>query len=247
MSTFVTSGTQMVIGSRDLPKKVITGPRRFWRWRQRIHCQVSTVPKWSTFIFEEIITVTQTPVTLGINCNWARNLANLPTERLTSAVGVSNEALEAMLRKNLGIIAQSYVSYHRVSDLVGGLEITDQQLITIQQHRRRLANTLKGEMKQRLGGLGLVINQLEVNLTFPARLQQDIEDLWHLQKLQLNLSDFQTLKLAQTMAKSQTTINMLVGLPSIPTTTNRLEPIIETLPIPTLVKTNQNGHSKTET
>ncbi len=244
MSIFIAPNTQIAIGNKNLPKEVFCGPGRIFLFGRRIHRQISTVPQILNFASSELPAADQLPIVVKINCLWSRNLTELNNQQLCTAVGISNDRLGNILRKNLEIAAAEFVSHYPKSELVSTPETIAQNLITINTHRRRLANSLLDEMKKQLGGLGLTIINLTTNFILPARLQKDVEDAWRLQKHQSHISDLTQLKLARAIDEGQPNLNLIIG--KLPDETNDIG-LVETIVEPKKIyprRVNGNQHSK---
>jgi hypothetical protein len=151
----------------------------------------------------------QVPVVFCICCNWSRNLAGFTGPQLYAAAQVTDENLEAALRKNLEMAAAYYASFYQVEALVAKPDTDDQQLRVIKSNRRHLAQCLIAEMKKRLGGLGLLIGKLEVSVVLPERLQREVEELWRLDTYNNRMPQLTQLRLARAMAQGRVTLNLI--------------------------------------
>ena len=245
MKTFIKPNTQVVIGNKNLPQRVISGPCSVFLVGKQVHCQFSLIPQTLTFTTQELPTATQIPVTFQIICDWSRNLAGLSNQQLCNAINVSNEKLEPILRQNLETAAKRYAGAYPVDLLIATPETNEQQLALIKRNRRRLTLCLLAEIKKRLGGLGLIVNELSVNITLPIHLQREIEDMWRLQKHRDHIPDLTDLKLADAIARSQPAIKLIMGslLEGKLKDQDILGPIIEATPI-YREGFKENGHRK---
>jgi hypothetical protein len=193
MRVFVKPGYQLVIGNRNFPKQVISGPRHIFLFGRQIYGQFSTIPQQLILTSPELPTATQVPVICHLVCTWSRNLADLKREHLYAAPYVSNDDLTVCLREGLALALAYYLSFFPAEALVA-LPTTDEpQVTTVKRCHHRLAQCLADDMKQRLGSLGFVIKSLTVNITLPVRWHPDIEALWllqHCQRHRLNLPQF---------------------------------------------------------
>lgn len=211
--TFIPVGTQMVVGNRDLPERVVKGPHHLFLIGKREHGRFNTIPQWVTFTTPDLLTSTHLPVIFQIDCNWQRDLSHLNRTQLQAAVGVTNVQLEALIRKILEIEAKHYASHYPANDLIVTSEKAEPQLAHLRHQRQRLTYCLIDDLKRSLGGLGLVVNQLKLNITLPDRLRQDLEYLWRLQHYQGQIPHLTDLKLAETIGNGQPNINLLMSKP----------------------------------
>ncbi|MBN1995303.1 MAG: hypothetical protein JW953_21625 [Anaerolineae bacterium] len=211
MKTFIKPNTQVVIGNKDLPQRVVNGPCRIFLVGKRVYSQMSIIPQTLTFTSQELPTATQIPVIVQITCDWSRNLANLTDQQLYNAVNLPNEKLEPVLRQNLEIAAKRYVSSYPVDELIATPEVDKWQLTFIKHNHRHLTHCMLDEINKRLGGLGLIVNELSINITLPTYLQREMEDIWRLQKHQDHIPGLTDLKLAQAIANSQPIIKLIMG------------------------------------
>lgn len=113
MRIFIEPNTQVVIGDKHLPQRVVNGPAYVWLVGRRVHSRVSTLPQWLTLTSPECPTATQEPVTFQIACKWSRNLTGFTGHQLHAAARVSNETLESLLHKHLGLMLRTSASYQK--------------------------------------------------------------------------------------------------------------------------------------
>lgn len=187
MKNFIEPGYQLVIGNRNLPKSVITGPRSVFLFGRRVYGQFSTCSQQLILTSPELPTATQVPVICQVVCTWSRNLANLKKQQLYAATYVSNDDLAVRLRESLSLAIMYYLSFFPTEAVVSLPADDNQQIIAVKRRHRQLARCLADNMKQGLGNLGLVIENLTVNITLPARWYPDIEAIWWSQHCQRTL------------------------------------------------------------
>lgn len=109
------------------------------------------------------------------------------------------------------MVAAHLAGFYPVETLVGLPGLEEGQLATIKRHHRRLGHCLSAEMIKRLGYIGLVMGELNLNIALPPHLQSDVEELWRLQKFQDHLVDLAQLELAQAMGRGQPVVNLVIG------------------------------------
>ena len=216
--TFVEPNSQVILGSfmgnHDLPTEVISGPNYFFN-RRPIFGKIITTPQWLTLTTVELPTLTQLPVMGQMDANWSRDVRDFTPEQLYKAAQIPNDKLAQILRNNLELFTKQFVSRQLLEDLVATPETTRQQHGTIARNRELLTNYVSNEIKKRLGGLGLVLHTLELNLILPIRAQREIEDMWQLQQMERHQPALTERSLARALEHSQPTI--LMGQLSDPT------------------------------
>ena len=222
MFIFVKPGSQVIVGNKYLPQQVISGPARVLLLGRRLHGQLNTGPRWLTLTSQELVTAGQVPVIFCISCTWSRNLAGFSGSQLYCAVQMADEQLEAAIRKNLEVAAAYYASFYQVEALVARPEADQQQIRLITANRRHLAQGLTAGMKQRLGGVGLVMGKLEVSVVLPERLQREVEDLWRLHTYNGHMPQLTQLRLARALAQGRVTINLIDPVP----TDSSMDPVL---------------------
>lgn len=241
---FIELSTQVVIGSKYVPKEVICGPRSvlLWKW-QRIHCRVSTIPRWLSFTSQELLTTSQITVVSQMDCLWQRDLSQLNRLQLQAATRVTNVELEMSMQKLLELKAKHFVSRYRVGDLITTYEADERQLTTTMRYHFRLKCCLLADIKEQLGSLGLVIKDLNINVTLPDHLRRELEALWRLEQFRGLTADLTELNLAEAIGNGQP-VNLLLSkstdfVNNYPiATSNR-----EVTPFPQK-RTNGHAHSK---
>lgn len=214
LKTFVEPNSQVVVGNlfsdTDLPKEVVSGPNYVFGQR-RVYCTISTKPQWLTFLSKEAPTATQIPVQFEFDCNWTRNLMGLSREQLFNISGLSHGVIEGILQSNIERFARYFVGRYPAQELVATPETTGPELSLIKRNQTLIHDYLLHEIRERLGGLGIRVNSLEVTISLPARLQREIEHVWQLRQSESHLSALTELNFAQAIAQSQPTFNFIAS------------------------------------